>query len=86
MNVLITLDAAGADTNNFQLLSDADGYTTPFETGVTKASLLAGYTSTVVPEAATIVRVQSTGICTNFLDLSIDLLECTLTTGTAVEV
>lgn len=86
MNVLITLDSAGADTANFELLSDVDGYTTPFETGISRANLLSGYTTTAAPAGATIVRVKSTGDCTNFLDITIDLLPvCTLTTGTAVE-
>ena len=41
MTVLITLTLAGADTGPFDLYSDLDGYITPFETGVSKAALLA---------------------------------------------
>jgi len=78
--VLITLTTAGLDTGPFNLYSDADGYVTPFETGVTKVALVAGYTSTVVPDAATIIRVVSTGVCTNFIDLSITVVPTTTTT------
>jgi hypothetical protein len=70
--VVITLTTAGADTGPFNLFSDADGFTAPFQTGVAKASLVAGYTSTVVPDGATVVRVRSTSVlCTNYVDLPI---------------
>jgi len=80
--VLITLTIAGLDTGPFNLYSDADGYVTPFEIGVSKAALVAGYTSVVVPDAATIIRVVSTGVCTNFIDLSIIVVPPTTTTTT----
>lgn len=67
MNVLITLSTAGASTGpTFNLYSDVDTYATPFETGVAKSALVSGYTSTVVPNAATMIRVQSVGTCTNY--------------------
>ena len=70
--VLITLTTAGADTGPFNLYTDLDGYVTPFETGVGKAALEAGYLSTVVPDTTTTVRVKSTSLfCTNYIDLSL---------------
>jgi hypothetical protein len=67
MNVLITLSTAGASTGpTFNLYSDVDTYATPFETGVAKSALVSGYTSTLVPNAATMIRVQSVGTCTNY--------------------
>jgi len=79
--VLITLTVAGADTGPFNLLSDADGYAVPFETGVPKASLVSGYTSVLVPDLATIIRVQSTSVlCPNYVDLPISGLTTTTTT------
>ena len=39
LTVLITLTTAGADTGNFNLYSDVDGYTAAFETGVAKSAL-----------------------------------------------
>lgn len=79
--VLITLTLAGADTGPFDLYSDADGYVAPFETGVAKASLVSGYTSVLVPDLATIIRVQSTSVlCENYVDLPISGLTTTTTT------
>lgn len=84
LTVFITLTVAGTDTGPFDLYSDADGYTSAFETGVSKASLLAGYTSTLVPDAATIVRVKSNSAgCTNYVDIPITGVTTTTTTTIA---
>lgn len=69
MTVLITLTLAGSDTGPFDLFSNLDAYTSAFETGVSKASLLAGYPSALVPDYTTVVRLRSTGDCTNYLDI-----------------
>jgi len=82
--VTITLTTAGADTGPFNLYSDATGYLSAFETGVSKAALLAGYTSSLVPNGTTIVRVMSNSpLCTNFIDIVIGG-ECTTTSTTTV--
>jgi hypothetical protein len=75
MTVLLTLTTAGADSGPFNLYSNLDGYTTAFESGVSQAALLAGYSSSLVPDFTTIVRVLSTGVCNNYVDI-------TLTSGT----
>jgi hypothetical protein len=81
---LITLTTAGADTGPFDLYSDVDGYSVPFETGVSKASLVAGYTSTLIPNGATIVRVQSDNVlCTNYIDLYLVPTTTTTTSSTS---
>ena len=82
MIVTITLTVAGSETGPFNLYSDVDGYTAAFETGVAKASLLAGYTSNLVPNGTTIIRVMSDNppLCTNFIDIPI--VPCTTTTTT----
>ena len=69
MTVLITLTTAGADSGPFDLYSNLDGYTSAFETGVSKAALLAGYSSALVPDYTTVIRVLSTGDCTNYIDI-----------------
>jgi hypothetical protein len=69
MTVLITLTVAGSDSGPFNLYSNLDGYTSAFETGVPKASLLAGYASALVPDFTTIIRIQSVGNCTNYIDI-----------------
>jgi hypothetical protein len=69
MTVLITLTVAGADTGLFNLYSNLDGFVSAFETGVSKAALLAGYSSALVPDFTTTVRVLSTGDCANYIDI-----------------
>ena len=80
MTVLITLTLAGSDVGPFNLYSDADGYTTPFETGVSRAALIAGYTSTIVPVDSTTVLALSTGACNRELYMSIEGAPTTTTT------
>jgi hypothetical protein len=70
MTTLITLNIpVGGDAGPFNLYSNTDGYTTPFATNISAAVLEAGYTSTVVPNGTTIIRVVSTGVCTNYIDI-----------------
>lgn len=71
MTVLITLTVAGTDSGPFNLYSNLDGYVSAFETGVSRAALLAGYSSALVPDFTTIVRVQSTGDCSNNIDITL---------------
>lgn len=82
MTVLITLTTAGTDTGPFNLYSNLDGYTSAFETGVPKASLLLGYASTVVPDFTTTIRVMSGGDCVNYIDIVLDEVTTTTTTTT----
>jgi hypothetical protein len=83
MTVLITLTVAGADSGPFNLFSNLDGYTSAFATNVSKASLLAGYSSSVVPDYTTIVRVVSIGDCTNYIDIPLTSITTTTSTTTA---
>jgi len=73
MTVVITLTTAGADTGPFNLYSNVDGFTSAFATGISKATLLAGYTSTVVPNNTTVVRALSTSAYCNgsYVDMNI---------------
>ena len=86
MIVLLTLTTAGTDAGPFNLYSDADGYLSAFETGVSRAALLAGYTSLLVPNDATIVRISSAGLCTNYVDIAISGLITTTTTSTTTSI
>lgn len=83
-SALITLTTAGTGTGPFDLYSNVNGYSTPFETNVSKISLQAGYTSTLVPNGATIIRVQSTSVgCPNYVDISVvGITTSTTTTST----
>ena len=82
MTVLVTLTLAGADTGPFDIYSDADGYTTPLASGISKAALQAGYSLTGVPNGATIIRVTSLATCTNSLNMLISGGTTTTTTST----
>lgn len=82
MNVLITLTTAGSDTGPFNLYSNTDNYVTPFQTGVAKSALVAGYVSALVPTGTNTIRVKSTGLCTNYIDIYVVGSGTTTTTTT----
>jgi hypothetical protein len=84
MTVTITLTTAGIDIGSCNLYSNANGYTTAFATGITRAQLLEGYNSTSVPSGTTIVRIISTGTCTNSVDIPVFPLTTTTTTSVPV--
>jgi len=83
MTILITLTLAGSDTGPFNLYSNVDGYTTAFETGVSRAALVAGYTSILVPDGTTEILVRSTGVCQRDLYLSVAGAPATTTSTTS---
>jgi hypothetical protein len=70
--ITIRLTSAGVDTDNVTIYTDSDGYTTPVAPPTTTAVLtgIFGYPVSV-PSNATIVRVQNTGVCTNYVDIPI---------------
>lgn len=71
-SAIITLTGTvGTDAGPFNLYSNTDTYAAPFETGVSKANLISGYTSNNVPTSTATVRVKSTGSCTNYLDIAV---------------
>ena len=82
MTVLITLTTAGTDTGPFDLYSNLDGYVSAFETGVSKAALVAGYSSALVPNGTTTIRIKSTGTCVNYIDVTVITTTTTTTTAT----
>lgn len=83
MTVLVTLTLAGTDVGPFNLYSNADGYTTALATGISRSSLLAGYSLAGVPDDAAVIRAQSTGTCTNYLDMYLSGGTTTTTTSTS---
>ena len=83
MTVYITLTTAGTDSGPFSLYSNIDGFVTPFQTGITKSALLSGYTSTLVPDFTATVRVKSTGVCVNYIDIPVEGITTTTTTSTS---
>jgi hypothetical protein len=72
MTVYIELTSAGADTGPFNLYSNVDLYTSAFEVGVSRLDLTNGYTSNVVPNETTSIRIKSSGNCINYIDIKVD--------------
>ena len=85
MTVFITLTTAGTDSGPFNLYSDLDGFVTPFEVGVSKMDLQAGYSSILVPDFTSVVRVKSTAqYCINYVDIILTEPTTTTTTTTII--
>jgi len=82
MTITITLTTAGTDTGPFNLFSDVDGYTVAFVSGVSKSALVSGYSTSLAPVGTTIVRVKSTGLCSNYIDIILAPSTTTTTTST----
>jgi hypothetical protein len=77
MTVYITLTTAGTNSGPFNLYSDLDGFVTPFEVGVSKMDLEAGYSSGLVPDFTSVVRVKSTAqYCINYVDITLSEPPC----------
>jgi hypothetical protein len=81
MVVLVTLTSPGSDTGPFNLFSSVD-LVTPLVSGVAKSALVSGYTLSSVPDAATYIKVASTGTCTNSINLNITNPTSTTTSTT----
>jgi len=77
MIVFLQLTTAGVDSGPFDLYSNLDGYSEPFEENVSRDSLVAGY-STTVPDNATIVRITSKEDCISSVDITLRDVECNL--------
>ena len=80
MTVLLTLTTAGTDSGPFNLYSNLDDYALAFESGVDKTFLEAGYASSLVPDFTTVVRILSTGVCTTYVDITLEEITTTTTT------
>jgi hypothetical protein len=72
----ITLIVAGTDTGPFDLYSNADWYSSAFASSVSKLELTNGYPSNDLPIGATTVKIKSTGLCTNFVEVIIPPVNC----------
>jgi len=85
MTTIITIVIPiGGDVGPFNLYSNIDGFITPFETNISAAALEAGYTSSLVPNGTTVIRIKSNGVCTNYIDVTINLITTTTTSTTII--
>lgn len=67
ISVYIKLTIAGISVGPFDLYSDVDNFADAFDEGITREDLIAGYTSNLVPEGTTQIKIQSLGLCTNYI-------------------
>jgi hypothetical protein len=77
MIVFLQLTTAGIDSGPFDLYSNLDGYSEPFEENVSRDLLVAGY-STTVPDNAITVRITSKEDCISSVDITLRDVECNL--------
>ena len=83
MIVFLQLTTAGVDSGPFDLYSNLDAYSEPFEENISRASLITGY-STDVPDYATVVRITSKEDCISSVDITLRDVECDLEGYTGV--
>lgn len=86
-DIVITLTTIGADQGPlFDLYSNVDGFTSAFDTDVTEAALLGGYTSTTAPLGTSSVRVCGQGVkCVNCAEIPLVYTTTTSTTLAPIE-
>lgn len=68
--VKITLTETGLDSGPFNLYSNVDNFTVPFEIDVQKDWLTNTYVSNVVPCGTSTIKVYSNGVCINYFDIT----------------
>lgn len=86
IDIEIKLTSVGADAGPFEITSDGEVPAFSYVYGTfSAAALLAGVTLSF-PDTTTVVRVTSTGICTNKKDVPVDVPATTTTTTTAAPV
>jgi hypothetical protein len=81
MTGTITLTTPNTHAGPFDLYSNIDSYTSAFATGISKDELLLGYSTNAIPNLTTIIRLASTGICDNFIDITMPVTTTTTTTA-----
>ena len=69
MTIFVQLTTAPVDTNNFNIYSNVDGYDSVQGTA-TRTELITGKI-VIMLAGTTSVKVQSTGMCNNFILLTI---------------
>ena len=55
----------------FNLYSDVNGFTLPFETNVSKSDLEKGYATDQIPNSTSIIKVISVGECSTYLEINV---------------
>ncbi len=75
---------AEEDTTTFDIYTDSDSYTTPIHFNITKGELENGYTSNIIPDNATIIKVSSNSIICPDQFILLPITTTTTTTTTTI--
>jgi hypothetical protein len=70
MTGAIQISNIGTALQTFYLYSDVNGFTAPFESGVTRNSLLRGHPTDQIPNSTAVIRVMSVDVPGKYLDIS----------------
>lgn len=71
MTGAVQVNTIGTALQTFYLYSDVNGFTAPFESGVTRDSLLKGYATDKIPNTTTVIRVMSVDVPGKYLDINV---------------
>ena len=71
MTGIIQITTIGVDSGPFNIFSNVTGFTSAFETNITRNELLLGYATNNIPLNTSVIKIVSVGECTN--DLFIEL-------------
>lgn len=71
MTGAVQVNKIGTALQTFYLYSDVNGFTAPFESGVTRDELLVGYATDQIPNTTTVIRVMSVDIPGKYLDINV---------------
>ena len=61
-----------------------DAYVSPFESNISRNKLLSGFLSIFVPSSTSIIRIQSDGDCTSYVDIPVEAMVTTTTSSTPI--
>ncbi len=69
MTGAVQINTIGTALQTFYLYSDVNGFTAPFESGVTRDELLKGYATDQIPNSTSLIRLMSVDIPGKYLDI-----------------
>jgi hypothetical protein len=85
MTILITLTTIGIDAGPFDVYTSPDGIIyTIFATNIPASTLSSGYIASPIPDDTICIKVQSVGICLNYIILNVVTTTTTTTTTTTL--
>ena len=84
MKTILIQIQASLDNTIFDIYTDSDSYTTPIHYNITKNELESGYTSNIVPDSATTIKIVSNSIICPDQFILLPITTTTATTTTTI--